>query len=212
MLTVTGPRVTTHRRSEHICLCDCGRSTAARIADLRSGRKRSCGCLVRPDITGMEFSQWLALRPLHLVVGGRRRRRWECVCSCGTVGYVSTENLLGGHSRSCGWSHVTYAERKRRAAAAARKHRDGNRQRVLQSERKRRRMDSDRRAASSRRWYARNRTAIAARRAARYWANPEAYRRKALDSFHRNKNKPRITDSQWSEIFNASKSIKRKAK
>lgn len=32
-------------RSRWLCLCDCGRETAAIGTELRSGRKRSCGCL-----------------------------------------------------------------------------------------------------------------------------------------------------------------------
>lgn len=31
-----------------------------------------------------------------------RRSHWECLCDCGTKTVVSTDNLLSGHTRSCG--------------------------------------------------------------------------------------------------------------
>lgn len=44
-------RIGTSRRLYFLCLCECGEQTTANISDMRSGRKKSCGCLSRgsPD-------------------------------------------------------------------------------------------------------------------------------------------------------------------
>ena len=51
-----------------LCKCDCGNEVLARLSKLRSGRKRSCGCLHRDTMTthGMSktnvYKVWNAMR------------------------------------------------------------------------------------------------------------------------------------------------------
>jgi len=50
-LTVTMRWRRQHQKIEWRCRCDCGSNTWARLANLRSGHSRSCGCL-RNELTG----------------------------------------------------------------------------------------------------------------------------------------------------------------
>lgn len=86
------------------CQCDCGRITTVTSANLKSGNTRSCGCQQRrlneKDLAGMTFGNLQAIRKSSKRSG--TNPVWECICSCGTVTAVIQENLLNGHTRSCG--------------------------------------------------------------------------------------------------------------
>lgn len=47
LLTVVKEVPSDNRCRRFLCACDCGKETETRLADLRSGRTRSCGCLWR---------------------------------------------------------------------------------------------------------------------------------------------------------------------
>ena len=82
------------------CLCDCGNTVFVRSSNLTGGVTRSCGCLLKEELTGKRFGKLLALRPT------KERRSgnvvWECKCDCGNMAYITAANLLGNRSRSCG--------------------------------------------------------------------------------------------------------------
>ncbi len=52
------------------------------------------------DLSGAQFGYLLAIEP-----AGRAKDRhviWKCVCECGNITYVSSNNLTGGTTKSCG--------------------------------------------------------------------------------------------------------------
>ena len=64
------------------CICDCGSKTTATTAQLRSGHKKSCGCLKRvshaKDITGQRFGMLTAMN--HVGTNKHRKALWKCKC------------------------------------------------------------------------------------------------------------------------------------
>lgn len=40
----------------------------------------------------------------HIEISGRHRPRWDCLCECGNHTYVTTNDLMKGHTNSCGCS------------------------------------------------------------------------------------------------------------
>lgn len=93
------------------CKCDCGNIVSVFGNNLGRGNTMSCGCLNKEkihercfkDLTGMTFDRLhvdrLYTGPNHLKYSGIL---WECTCSCGNTCIVQTNNLLNGHTRSCG--------------------------------------------------------------------------------------------------------------
>ncbi len=100
------------------CLCDCGNSVCVKGHSLRSGKTKSCGCLVREtsarlghstkgrhsekliDLTGQRFGRLTVLRRgENSKYGGTR---WVCLCDCGQETLTSSFNLRKGFARSCG--------------------------------------------------------------------------------------------------------------
>lgn len=51
------------------------------------------------DLTGQRFCRWTVIRRAATV---NQQTRWECLCDCGNVGVVKTNNLRTAISRSCG--------------------------------------------------------------------------------------------------------------
>jgi len=52
------------------------------------------------NITDKRFTRLVALEPTDRRCGGSLV--WRCMCDCGTETFVSSNSLLGGHTRSCG--------------------------------------------------------------------------------------------------------------
>ena len=84
------------------CKCDCGRECLASLTQLRSGYKKSCGCLSHPPL-----KDWIGKRFGKLTVlsyAGKKNgsHYWQCKCDCGNDAIVSQSNLKTGHTVSCG--------------------------------------------------------------------------------------------------------------
>lgn len=85
-----------------LCLCDCGNETVVGQTALQSGRTKSCGCLGHPpaqDILGRQFGNLTVT-----AYDGNREGTyfWRCQCKCGKETIVRQNNLLLGHTKSCG--------------------------------------------------------------------------------------------------------------
>jgi len=93
------------RAARAICKCDCGTTKEIQLFHLKGGETTSCGCYQRElakstaiDRTGQIFGEWSVLRRDET----KSRRYWICRCSCGTERSVQINNLISGHSTSCG--------------------------------------------------------------------------------------------------------------
>ena len=105
------PGIVNGRRIYYRCKCDCGTYTTAHSFHLRSGSKKSCGCLRAETIAGRRA------KPPSLSIGdpfGRltvtgvhKRDRlghyhYHCRCECGKNTTVREDNLISGSTNSCG--------------------------------------------------------------------------------------------------------------
>lgn len=84
------------------CRCDCGREVHIAMRQLRSGYRKSCGCLSRPprkDYIGRRFG-----RLTVTAYAGKRdgMHRWRCRCDCGRETVAGQTPLQSGKTRSCG--------------------------------------------------------------------------------------------------------------
>ena len=65
------------------CKCDCGNTVEATSSELKSGNRKSCGCLSRPPLY-----DWVGKRFGRLTVTAYDGKRngyhyWKCLCDCG---------------------------------------------------------------------------------------------------------------------------------
>ena len=85
-----------------LCQCDCGNVCTANSSQLRSGQKKSCGCLRHPalkDYIGKRFGQLTVLAYEEKRAG---MHRWRCRCDCGRETVVGQTLLQTGKTKSCG--------------------------------------------------------------------------------------------------------------
>ena len=94
------------------CICDCGSKTTATTAQLRSGHKKSCGCIKRApkadDLTGQRFGR---LTVMKRVGTADRKAIWRCRCDCGKKTDVRSSDLKSGNTKSCGCLGNHFAKR-----------------------------------------------------------------------------------------------------
>lgn len=100
-LTAMEPAANVGGRTAWKCVCDCGNEVVVRTDDLRSGKKRSCGCEERPrlDLTGDRYGK-LTVIGRAPDIGGQAA--WLCHCDCGNDTVVRMCDLRSGHTKSCG--------------------------------------------------------------------------------------------------------------
>lgn len=89
-------------RALWLCKCDCGNMTTVNITDLRTGRRKSCGCLKkeRYNIIGQRYGKLTVIR---------RESRGShaiflCRCDCGREIVARGDSLRSGKTVSCGCS------------------------------------------------------------------------------------------------------------
>ena len=102
-----------NKKRRWLCKCECGRETIVLQSNLTSqSGTRSCGCLAGKNgakgitriLTGNRYGKLLVIGPAEpqkTTIGGMRKR-WQCQCDCGSTTIVAQDNLLCGHTRSCG--------------------------------------------------------------------------------------------------------------
>lgn len=89
------------------CQCSCGNIVDVVSGQLRSGKTKSCGCLSQEsrskthykDLTGQKFGRLTVLEDV-----GRTHSMvvWRCLCECGNIVDVISNNLRKGNTQSCG--------------------------------------------------------------------------------------------------------------
>ena len=71
--------------------------------DLTTGHVKSCGCLLKRDLTGQTIGKLTIIKEVDpaFMPGGTKDRRWVCKCSCGKTITVRQQALDKG-KKSCG--------------------------------------------------------------------------------------------------------------
>ena len=102
--------------SKWLCRCDCGsdKDVIVTITALRSGHRKSCGCLHHvgghkvnfQDLTGHRFGRFTVLGEASRNTG--EDTKWLCKCDCGNIKEVLSYNLTSGRSSSCGSCNTNY--------------------------------------------------------------------------------------------------------
>ncbi len=88
--------------TQWVCRCDCGNTCLAALPQLRSGYKKSCGCLSHPplkDYVGKRFGQLTVVE-----YAGKKNgmHYWKCRCDCGNDIIGGQTSLQSGKTKSCG--------------------------------------------------------------------------------------------------------------
>ena len=97
-----------------ICKCDCGNIVEVNSDNLRRRLTQSCGCLhsevthqnLFKDLTGQKFGKLIALS--YKIVDSKTY--WLCKCECGNQTLVTRNNLVNGHTQSCGCINTSIGE------------------------------------------------------------------------------------------------------
>jgi hypothetical protein len=84
-----------------LCRCDCGNEIIQSTNHLTSGNTKSCGCLLKKDLTGKRFGKLLVIK---FSKSKDQNRMWLCKCDCGNEIEVSTADLNRKYILSCGCS------------------------------------------------------------------------------------------------------------
>lgn len=101
-----------------LCKCDCGNEKEVRGSELRNGEITHCGCerkvnIQKKDLIGKKFGSLLVIN--YLPATKKEKSFCMCKCDCGAEIKVRTDNLRGGHTRSCAGQaklhHKTYFAR-----------------------------------------------------------------------------------------------------
>lgn len=111
MLEIIGESPTTKFGRMAVVKCDCGNTKIYSLADLRIGRKKSCGCIKKslenPLYIGFELDDYIGLtfgRLKILEITGKNSHGVEClaICECGKIKTFLLTHLKCGKTQSCG--------------------------------------------------------------------------------------------------------------
>lgn len=104
------------KRTMWLCLCDCGNYTNVSTQSLIQETTKSCGCFGKQQrskarfakieelLLGKQIGRWNVDNYAGQLTqpGGQTRSLWNCTCECGTKAQLTTNQLTGGNSLSCG--------------------------------------------------------------------------------------------------------------
>lgn len=88
---------------EYECQCECGTKFITSAFALKSPYQKSCKNCRNPrieDITGKKFGYLTAIKYVGKSKGNQTL--WECQCECGNKVVIHKQNLISGHTKSCG--------------------------------------------------------------------------------------------------------------
>lgn len=88
--------------TQWVCYCDCGNICLAAVPQLRSGYKKSCGCLSHPPLKNFIGKRFNMLTVVEYAGKEAGMHRWRCVCDCGNETVVGQTLLQSGKTKSCG--------------------------------------------------------------------------------------------------------------
>lgn len=94
-----------HKPVKWLCRCDCGNEKNVDSQLLRRGLVTDCGCKTKGRLIGKRFGRLVVLEYTEL---GKKTKCgdivWKCLCDCGNITYVATNNLETKRSKtlSCG--------------------------------------------------------------------------------------------------------------
>ena len=104
-LTVISPAPSRNGKTYWNCVCECGKETIVQTYSLSTGLTKSCGCSQHTgnkkiNLLGKKFGKLTVIeetdrRMAHCIV-------WKCLCECGGISYVNTNDLRQGKIISCG--------------------------------------------------------------------------------------------------------------
>ena len=96
------------------CVCDCGNEKTILQHNLVNPLgTQSCGCArfkraipprPRGNLVGNRYGKLIVLAATDPIIRSNqsKRRAWLCRCDCGSEVVIAEDNLIGGHTRSCG--------------------------------------------------------------------------------------------------------------
>lgn len=84
------------------CRCDCGNTCLVSVHQLRSGNKKSCGCLGHPALKGYIGKRFGRLTVTEYAGKENGMHRWRCRCDCGNEIIARQTRLQSGQTKSCG--------------------------------------------------------------------------------------------------------------
>lgn len=88
---------------QYECVCDCGTRFITSAFALKSPYEKCCKNCRTPkvdDISGKRFGRLVAIR--YAGKSNGKQTLWECKCNCGNSVIVHQQNLISGHTKSCG--------------------------------------------------------------------------------------------------------------
>lgn len=102
-LTVLRKLPKTKSYTQYECQCECGKIFVTSSNTLKSKYNKSCPDCRKSrveDISGKRFDRLVAIR--YAGKSKRKQTLWECKCDCGNMVIVHQQNLISGHTKSCG--------------------------------------------------------------------------------------------------------------
>lgn len=99
-----------------LCQCDCGNTRIVNTYSFKAGNPTSCGCEKRVahnfiDLTGQRFGRWTVVSRAEKRPSSKQAM-WTCKCDCGNMGYVSSQDLRTGISKSCGCYNIEVIKKR----------------------------------------------------------------------------------------------------
>lgn len=92
--------------TKYVCKCDCGTIREVQAGNLKNGKSKCCGCLLKEinsskavDLIGKRFGRLTVIKRAESI---GKRAAWSCICDCGKEIIVSGNSLIEENTRSCG--------------------------------------------------------------------------------------------------------------